>query len=79
MQEGPSKRAFLLNSATKNVRWPASTPFGHTFFPISQLIWLLQLPYAVFDLPVNAALPCFFPRRGRVFTFFFIDSSKNLV
>ena len=66
MQEGPSKRAFLLNDVTKNVRWPASTPLGHTFFPINQLIWLLQLPYAVFNLPVNAALPCFFPRRGRV-------------
>ena len=54
-------------------------PLGHTFFPINQLIWLLQLPYAVFNLPVDAALPCFLPRRGRVFTLFFVDSSKNLV
>ena len=54
-------------------------PLGHTFFPINQLIWLLQLPYAVLNLPVNAALPYFLPRRGRVFAFFLLDSSKNLV
>ena len=61
------------------MRWPAPTPLRHAFFPINQLIRLLQLPYAVLNLPVDAALPCLFPRRGRVSTLFFIDSSKNLV
>ena len=54
-------------------------PLGHAFFPINQLIRLLQLPYAVLNLPVNAALPRLLPRRGRVFAFFLLDSSKNLV
>lgn len=72
----PRTQAFIVAGCHKV---KTSKRGGSSDRTMQAFIRCLRQPHVVLYFPVDASLPCFFPRSGRVSTLFFIDSGKNLI